>query len=396
MLDNAIARLKQLTFFDPDWYKHVNSDIGLHNPYAHAINFGAREGRIIFNSQEISRLLSCIPVIAPCDIELTPSPASVDIYVSSMGNVFMDQIADDILRTFNEHGIMASKKTDADPNKENSVTKIVVAPHEFFLLGDGPQFFNSSFMKNCFVYNTEQLQTRWFASALPHILSSAGIIDICYQSARLLSQSGIPTIHWEPSPRQSLSYSETIKDHPLSKSIPQPLRGTRWEERTFDLSFFGSDSPRREKLFSRLSPQMAEWETFIYYRKRPTPLSENADRTLADLASYVAGMSKIYLNVHRDVLPYFEWHRIVRQGIQSGAVVVTDNCLSHPLYKPGVHFIETNTRYIASTIEWALNDPQGIQCCNAILNTNNLLMNNVIHHRNNANVLFNFLGRTTR
>jgi len=95
-------------------------------------------------------------------------------------------------------------------------------------------------------------------------------------------------------------------------------------------------------------------------------------------------------------MPYFEWHRIVRQGIQSGAVVVTDDCLPHPLYKPGVHFIETNARRIPDAIEWALNDPEGIRCCEAILNANNLLMNDANHHRNNANILFNFIGRTAR
>lgn len=396
MFDNAVPRLKRLTFFDPDWYRHTNPDIGATDPADHAVRHAPREGRIIFNNQEISRLLASVPVAVPSATELSEAIASIDIYVSSMGNVFMDQIADDILRTFVEHGVRASKRTDKHQRKNDTANKIVVAPHEFFLLGDGPLFFNSSFMKNCFVYNTEQLQSRWFASALPHILSSAGIIDICHQSATLLRQSGIPAIHWEPAPKNDPNCQESIRDHPLFKSIPEPVGQSEWKDRTFDLSFFGSDSPRREKVFSRLAHRMSALETFIYCRKRPTPLSKEADRALADLASFVAGMSKIYLNVHRDVMPYFEWHRIVRQGIQSGAVVVTDDCLPHPLYKPGVHFIETNARHIPDAIEWALNDPEGIRCCEAILNANNLLMSDANHHRNNANILFNFIGRTAR
>jgi hypothetical protein len=40
-------------------------------------------------------------------------------------------------------------------------------------------------------------------------------------------------------------------------------------------------------------------------------------------------------------------------------VVVTDPCLPHPVWKPGIHFVEENIRHIPNVIDWLLNTEDG-------------------------------------
>lgn len=392
MKEKAISQLNELIFFDPDWYRNANPDIGWHSPIDHVIKYGAQERRQLFNHNDIARLLSNTPLSVPTVVNFREPLKHIDIYVSSCGNVFMDQIADEILKTFIESGVSAARKTDKEKNINDPSLKIVVAPHEFFLLGNGSSFYNDEFMKRCIVYNTEQLQTPWLASTLPHLLSSAGIIDINNQSASLFRQSGLPSIHWEPTPKQrKIAWSESVLQHPICKSISNKQAPAEWADRPVDLSFFGAQSPRREKVFGRLAARIHSLNSLIYYRKQARPLSKGDDRALADVASFVSSRSKIYLNIHRDVMPYFEWHRIISQGVQNGAVVITDHCLPHPLYKPGTHFIAADARHIPDAIDWALNDPSGIRCCQAILMNNQNLLSSTQHYEQNANILFKFI-----
>ena len=42
-----------------------------------------------------------------------------------------------------------------------------------------------------------------------------------------------------------------------------------------------------------------------------------------------------------------------------GALVVTDPCLPHPVWKPGAHFVEENIRQIPNVIDWLFKTPDG-------------------------------------
>ena len=89
---------------------------------------------------------------------------------------------------------------------------------------------------------------------------------------------------------------------------------------------------------------------------------------LSRLPRYVAQSSKISLNIHRDDHCFFEWHRIVVQSMASGAVVVTEDCFAHPLYKNGVHFLADAPRHIPNLVEWLLRTPDGQETASRIQN----------------------------
>ena len=70
-------------------------------------------------------------------------------------------------------------------------------------------------------------------------------------------------------------------------------------------------------------------------------------------------VSRILLQIHRDEFPFFDWYGLVWSALRSGTVVVTDTSLPHPVFKPGVHFIEDNIRYIPDRLDWLLRSAEG-------------------------------------
>ncbi|MFT8336593.1 MAG: hypothetical protein ABF628_10495, partial [Acetobacter orientalis] len=133
-------------------------------------------------------------------------------------------------------------------------------------------------------------------------------------------------------------------------------------KRVFDISFFGNISYKREKFFAKHASFFAAYNCFLYYRKTDGPLTtQGRYAILAHLPRYIAEHSKIFLNIHRDDNHFFEWHRMVLQGMAAGAVVVSEECFPHPLYKAGTHYLIESTRHMPNLIEWLLDTPEGQQ-----------------------------------
>lgn len=387
MLTLALKRLSSLSVFERDWYLNQYPDTAAMDPARHAIFYGAKEGRRIFDPDKVAGCITKAPLLVRGG-DVKKAISNIDVYVSSQGNVFMNEIADGLCDALRLGGVRVFRKNEITRDFFNSELKIVVAPHEFFFLNGGRNFFNAQFMQRCVVYNTEQFQTQWFSSALPEMLSAAAIVDICNQSASVLNSAGIPALHWEPTIKPSVTDLSTVAEHPLLKTLIINNKVTDWNKRSIDVSFFGAESSRRERALARIAPRIASLNSFIYYRRRSTPLSNGYDTGLTKVAEVVAQHSKVYLNIHRDVTPYFEWHRIAHQGIANNCVVISDECLEHPLYKPGVHYIQVNARHIGDAIDWVLNDPEGQQRAEAIRKANgSLLSSNKVEHSNAEDLL---------
>jgi hypothetical protein len=68
--------------------------------------------------------------------------------------------------------------------------------------------------------------------------------------------------------------------------------------------------------------------------------------------------AKILLNLHRDEYTYFEWWRLM-QAFWHKAVVVTEACFPHRVFKPGVHYFEEAPRHMHHLIAWLARTPDG-------------------------------------
>jgi hypothetical protein len=118
--------------------------------------------------------------------------------------------------------------------------------------------------------------------------------------------------------------------------------------------------------------------------------ADGRDGILSRIGSHVTAHSKIALNIHRDELGFFEWHRLVKQGMLGGAVVVTEPCLPHPVFKAGTHFLEETPRHIPDLIEWLTKTTEGGEKAAAI-QAANVAITDENHARANSLALARFL-----
>jgi hypothetical protein len=143
-----------------------------------------------------------------------------------------------------------------------------------------------------------------------------------------------------------------------ARAVPRPQAS--FADRPIDISFFGGTSSHRETFFVRNARFLADHECYLYYRRFEGPHTDSRrDGVLSRLAGHVTAHSKISLNIHRDDYGFFEWHRIVKLAMAGGSVVVSEPCLPHPLYKPGVHFFEETGRHMPDLLDWLLKTKDG-------------------------------------
>ncbi len=369
----GMDRLRRLELFSAEayvkWHHEVLDGVG---PYEHAFRFGMFGECRIFDEVELARQLAR-PVQAPGGVVLSPPPAvrsgspSAAVYVSTRGNLFMREIAGDLVRDLNSAGMTAELRDETSSIADRPPVSIFMAPHEFFILGDGWDWVRDEVLQTAIMFGTEQPQTGWFAKSLPFLLMAAGAIDLCDQTVGLLRGISVPAFHLVPG---VASYNpplgENDRQHPLFRVLPAaarmpPRADTAFADRPIDIAFFGAASLRRQKFFAQHAATLADYQNVIYLRSvEKGPLMESGgDGALTRLASHVAGHAKITLNIHQSALGYFEWHRIVRQGMAAGSLVVSDTCLSHGDFKPGVHYLEAGLRQIPNLVDWLLRSPQG-------------------------------------
>jgi len=367
----ALQRLSKFPAFDSDCYLAAHSDVGGLDPNLHFLRSIDTGGRTIVKREDCIRLVTDIKLSKP-ERSVAKSVSSkknslslVGIYVSSQGNVFMRELAEDLaadLRTCNVNALLLDENSQMG---DRPAASIFVAPHEFFVLGRGEEWIRDDILASSFMFGTEQVQTKWFSIALPMIMKSRGVIDICYQTSELFRSAGIPAFHLLP----GLSHrpdrlSDADMAHPLFRALPRSAKRDydvtgSLESRVIDISFFGAISPRRETFFSRNAKFFAALESCLYCRTANVPLSANTqDGALTRIAAHVAGHSKIALNIHQDV-GYFELHRMVKQGMCLGSVVVSDRCLPNPLFTAGEHYLEDDLNHLPDLIEYLLHTSEG-------------------------------------
>src|SRR5262249_19058628 len=126
---------------------------------------------------------------------------------------------------------------------------------------------------------------------------------------------------------------------------PQVRRRSRLDEplavRPIDVIFFGNPTHRRDVFYSRAAAVFAAYRCYFHFSDSSKPL--RAGQTTYMNTPTVMGLvqrSKILLNIHRDEDLYFEWQRIVMQGIWQKALVISEPCSPAPPFRPGIDYIE--------------------------------------------------------
>ena len=386
-------------FFDTKYYLEQNPEVaesGI-NPLAHYMTFGAQEGRVAWSVYKLSRALTNQTINIPeseylkcllkpkSHLSFSNKVKKIGIYSNSLGNQFMTEIAEFLATAFQNLGLETLLLTEADRRPDNLDLDIIVAPHEFFYLGehadtDGHIKWvrstqgscpHNSWLSGSVIVNVEQPHTLWFSKSLHYLQQAKVVFDINLQSAAMLEKMGINAYFlplgylqgYEP-----LENCSSLPDVMALKSISTKLRERvpspeeSLENRPIDLHFVGTLNQRREKFFVKNAPWLSSYRCFWHIPPLEGPLLAGQDRFL-DNKSVVglSRLSKILLNIHRDELPYFEWHRIVFHGLWQKTLVLTEPCYQIPGLIAGEHYIECTQKEMAATVDWLLNTEAGKQ-----------------------------------
>ena len=412
----AVTRLKRLEVFDGEDYLRRNPDVaavGI-DPHTHFIQSGALEGRGRVDPEDLARVMSglalfdnavrALPPDAQDDSDLpslVEDVSHIGIFVSSYGNVFMDDLADDLAADLRSAGVRVDMLDETADIEDRPPTCLFIAPHEFFTLGKGSDWVRDDVLSEAFMFSTEQVQTTWFNLSLPFILMSRGMVDICTQTADLFERLDMASLHVLPGARlQAHPLSERDRRHPLYGVLPQDARrdadpSAPFAARPIDVSFFGTSSPRRDQFFARNAAFFAEYETFNYNRRpgRGPIRGQGEDGALTRLAGHVSGHSKITLNIHREEFGYFEWHRMVRLGMCSGSLVVSDPCLPHPDFIANEHYLQENARHIPDLLEWLLSTDDGAREAERVRSNVDSLITGSLGTKHTVARMLRFLAR---
>lgn len=299
----------------------------------------------------------------------------VEVFVHSAGNIFMREIAELVSAAFTAAGFPASlldEQSALDSTTHaSSPPRLIVAPHEFFLLpGKDGRTVPAEWAKDALLLNVEQLHTDWFRKGLGSLKQARGVFDINLQSAAVLAQAGLPAAFlplgfvpgfdaFTPASRLPDLPALATLERAIRESIP-PLDAPLGE-RPIDIFFIGYVSPRREGILQRMAERLARWRCHFVLTSADRPLVRGENAILDTGATLgIARRSKIVLNIHQSDAPFFEWHRIVLQGIWQGALVITEPVADQTLFTGGEHFLSAPLDEMAGVLDWVLGTAHGM------------------------------------
>lgn len=358
------------TGFSSSRYLDYNPDVqAAHiNPLLHYLRFGQAEGRQanpVVEEKTTDPSWHAVDIFSymSTPIDYATLPEKIFVGVSSRGNFFMTEIARILEDAFRQLGAEVAFVNESQAcGLPSDITILVVAPHEFFHLGDGPKAFERlSSTARMVMVNTEQPQTKWFALAKQYLGNAVAVLDIDFESARHLQASGFRAF------ALPLGYSEyiahtfdgaSLPPHELYESIPasviSPLPAL-YSERPIDVLFIGTSSPRRDTFFATYADYFSSKTTIFYLPVGNVPFLPRDPRSV-DFATFAALLrrSKILLNIHRDTAPYLEWQRIVTLGIMNQTLVITDQCSPNPCIVPNVDYLEGPLAAVPTLCDLAL------------------------------------------
>jgi glycosyltransferase involved in cell wall biosynthesis len=248
---------------------------------------------------------------------------TVHLFVTSLGNHFMIEIAEIFHEGFKNNGVQSQIKVDQLPSThpKPGLIQVVIAPHEFFNLFLEPklQFGEKvkDFLKAVYVLSAEQPLTHWFEMACKRAASAKGVLDITEHTALEYRQRGIFTVH------APLGYASCFEAGIDPHNPP---------DRLFDLLFLGNI------VITRLEkPKFSHTKGFFADHDR--------NRLLRSC--------KILVNVHANNNTYFEWLRVI-MAIANGCLVISETSdYIEPLVN-GKHLIITELDDIAAQCEYYL------------------------------------------
>jgi glycosyltransferase involved in cell wall biosynthesis len=295
----------------------------------------------------------------------------VSLFVSSKGNAFFREMAEILARGFEAAGAateILDETTNALPGDDPRHHSIVIAPHEFFVLGDGARRATRAFLGRSSLWLAEQPGTEFFAMGLWFARYARRVLDINPLTALLWGTLGFESralpLGFVEGIEEFADALEIESEDVRSGLLPEARRPISIHaplaDRPIDVFFNGVLTERRERFFARNAFLFSDLRCALFMPSPHVPVSKSLPGALsAHDATALAQRARIQLNLHRGGMPYFEWHRLVVRGIWQKALVVSDPSFRVPGFQPGEHYVECETNEMPRRIEWLLRTEAG-------------------------------------
>lgn len=294
-------------------------------------------------------------------------PRVLSVLAHSQGNFFFTEIRDFLAQAWRRVGLEVRVGDERSAPADLPRPHVIVAPHEFFALDGRLPAWDP--ITDAVLVNTEQPQTSWFARGFERLLASPLILDLNWQTTALLRALGA-NAHFLPlgydgadrvvRPRRRLPARPAFAGMAAAERRLPALAG--WSERPIDVLFVGTLSQRRAAALAAVAPALARHRCFLHLPPSSRPITAASGdaldaRDMADLCR----RAKIVLNLHRDEMPYCEWHRVVFQAMRHGALVVSEPMLPVPAFAPGRDFVEARVADLPAMLTRLLDTGAGRQ-----------------------------------
>ncbi len=288
---------------------------------------------------------------------------NVALYIASNGNYFFREILSFVQEGFLELGYDVVVKDEYDEFGGNFDWHVVVAPHEFFYLGTGWVARDGVWPSRTIIINLEQPNLPWFEKVEHCMHKAYAIWDINYESSLILAKKH-PRVSFFP-----LGYSKSTEKLNTVLHLPKNqttemldassmvgnFRDVPFSRRPIDICFIGGLSDRRDVFFARYGSFFTKYNCYFYFWNVQQPSITGTNTSMDTLtAQGIIQRSKILINIHQGDHPYFEWHRIVNQGIANKTLIISEICTNGDEFNPGEDFIASNLDDIPRLIEYYL------------------------------------------
>jgi GT2 family glycosyltransferase len=250
-------------------------------------------------------------------------------YFSSQGNQFWNEIGLIIANSFRENGKIVEIKTDEIPIEEGDDSiQVIVGGHEYLHTFLKDESLIREVVPRVVALTGEQPGARWFSHNLPYLKQCRECWDITAVGAASLLSNGITARHLPIGLSPSL-----LCDSPVSK-------------KEIDVLFMGSATKHRQERIARYGLER-------YHHKNHFQLVElgyaktNSDKTYLDnkKRNALCANSKILLNYHGHLIPFFEWHRALL-AMGNGALLLSDPVMDSAPLIPGIHYVTASEETI--------------------------------------------------
>lgn len=248
----------------------------------------------------------------------------LNVYVAPRGNAFMTDIARWITEAGALTGRTARLVDDGSTPHDSDAINLVVAPHEFYLLGGDDDVTIDRSARLSVPVCTEQPGTRWFDIGLVTAAAGRMALDINTHGVAALQAAGVDAAHLR-------------LGGVLSMVAPNV-------ERDIDVVLLGGKTERRAARLAAMAPELWQHHCDLRLFSFSKPVRPDTPGLVFGDDKYrLLARSRILLNIHRDDQRpgYFEWARMI-EAMANGCCIVTEPVTGFEPFVEGRDFIATD------------------------------------------------------